>query len=423
MNDATLDEQLREGVCEMLEAYPSRADWDGVMRAAAGATHERAPRRRRVPRVGRALLIATALVLVGGSIAFALADRLVAAFSTPPPVSIEQQMRQYSEFGGPTPAGPIVPASGHLLITLATRRFGVVRLYSARTTHGVCELIVREGRRSGQCSPDRAATGSPVVFGVGGTPEKPGSNLIDGHTVSPAAHSLRIRFQRGTSRSVPVRRRFFLFELGPGHSQRSSDPPVAFDVLDASGRVLGTRRNPFAPLPAARPAPASVRVVARATLALGGARVALRAGDDARGHACFQALVNGRTTIFPRWMCVRANAQRLPAVWIFGASSNGGALARTFAFGRVAAHVVRLQLRFEDGTSTDVELHHGYFLYAIPAASWKLGHRPSAIRTFVASGSATSRRLDDPRQRCVYRDPGQPCGSGTVIASGVTLAP
>ena len=50
-----------------------------------------------------------------------------------------------------------------------------------------------------------------------------------------------------------------------------------------------------------------------------------------------------------------------------------------YAFGWVAPQIARLQLRFQDGSSTDITLHDRYYLYVVPPANWPAGHRPSIL--------------------------------------------
>jgi hypothetical protein len=79
-----------------------------------------------------------------------------------------------------------------------------------------------------------------------GTRSTPGANLVWGHAVPVAARALRIRFRHGPARVVRLAgRRYFLFELGPDHSRRSADPPIAFDVLDGAGHRIATQPDPM----------------------------------------------------------------------------------------------------------------------------------------------------------------------------------
>ena len=130
-----------------------------------------------------------------------------------------------------------------LRVRLPSAQFGDVALYAGRAERGVCWVILRGGRVSGNCSGDNVPARSPVVVGYDANPA--GWNLVDGHTYSPKAHSLRVHFERGSTLEVPVSGRFFVFQLGLDHSSRSADPPVSLDVLDASGNTLGTRVDPL----------------------------------------------------------------------------------------------------------------------------------------------------------------------------------
>ena len=202
-------------------------------------------------RSGRGLLLAAALLAWSGQGALA-ADR-TSPGAIPP--SVTQFLESITHTGavapttGASPAiaraqpGPLIAGSVRLRVRLPSAQFGDVALYAGRAERGVCWVILRGGRVSGNCSGDNVPARSPVVVGYDANPA--GWNLVDGHTYSPKAHSLRVHFERGSTLEVPVSGRFFVFQLGLDHSSRSADPPVSLDVLDASGNTLGTRVDPL----------------------------------------------------------------------------------------------------------------------------------------------------------------------------------
>jgi hypothetical protein len=250
------DDELRARVERAIEWDGEVSTWEDVVARASSDLHER--RRRRLPRRGRATLLAAALVLAGGSLALAVGGRIVSAVvGTPAPPEIRKEFRNLppvfktASKQQKLEAGRVLLPTVRLLITLRTAHFGVARLYSARTTvpSGYCDLVSIGAERMFGCDRDRGRT-SPrslsVATGFTGTRSTPGANLVWGHVVPTAARTLRIRFRHGPARIVQLAgRRRFMFELGPDHSRRSTNPPIAFDVLDATGHRIATQADPM----------------------------------------------------------------------------------------------------------------------------------------------------------------------------------
>ena len=192
-------------------------------------------------RTNRCLMLLAALCLAGGSASAFAADG-TSAGAIPPTVTQFLQLLAGQSLTTPVP-GALVASSVHLRVRLSSAQFGDVAVYAGRTERGVCWVMLRGGRPSGECSGDNVPARSLLVVGFDANPG--GWNLVDGHTYSARARSLRVRFKDGSTLAVPVSGRFFVFELGPDHSSRSLDPPVSLDVLDASGKTLGTRVDPL----------------------------------------------------------------------------------------------------------------------------------------------------------------------------------
>jgi hypothetical protein len=189
---------------------------------------------------GTALLLIAMLVGVGSP--GALAAHGTSASDVPP--SVTRFLQSIAQPGStPSAAGSLIAGSVRLRVQLSSAQFGDLAVYVGRARHGVCWVMLRGDRPSGECSGDNVPAGSLVVIGFDANPA--GWNLVDGHTYSPKARSLRVRFKHGSTIEVPVSGRFFAFELGLDHSARSLDPPVSLDVLDASGKILGTRVDPL----------------------------------------------------------------------------------------------------------------------------------------------------------------------------------
>jgi hypothetical protein len=410
------DSKLAERIGEAIGSQQEIAGWSDVK-----ARAQRPERARRAPRLGRALLIAAALVLVGGSIAFALDGQLGEVLGLyRPPLTVEQQMQSFPG------TGTLIPGTPHLVMRLPTAQFGLVRLYAGRTTHGYCELIVRGGRGGGQCRSDLVRSRSPIVFGYSTTKHAPGWRLVDGHAYAAGARSLRIRFRHGPARTVALVERFFLFELSPAHAEDSSNPPIALDVLDAAGRTIGTRLHLFDFGP--RPRAGSVRRIAQVRLANALGTATIWSGHEARGARCFGVRSTGSGPDV-NWQCgsavgrfgLRAHGngvERAPVSWMLGRSEDRD--SSTFAYGWVSPSISRLQLVFQDGTALNIPLHAGYFVYAIPVENWRSGHRPSVLRTYTSAGRRTYSQFLDPRLACVYPGAYSTCGGGTGTSHGFT---
>jgi hypothetical protein len=401
-------------------------------------------------RSGRGLLLAAALL--AGTVPSVIAADGTSGDAIPPAVS--QFLQSLTRTGvvapttGATPAigkaqpGALIAGSVRLRVSLSSAQFGDVALYAARTERGVCFVMLRGGRPSGECSGDNVPARSPVVIGYNANPA--GWNLVDGHTYSSTARTLRVHFKQGSSFEVPVSGRFFVFELGPEHSSRSTDPPVSLDVLDAGGKTLGTRVDPLRL--AGRPQLASalassVELRAQLTLPGAGGHVTLSSGRDGAGSACMRLLLNGRRAL-PRlgaWQCGPAIGHydflldqrnpklvhRVPVSWTLGRSGNLVLSSHSFAYGYVAPTIRRLEVRFQDGKTAGVALHAGYFAYAIPASAYVAGHRPSLLRAFSAAGKPIYTQRLYPKRPCVYPGLDAACGgssSGSTVGGAVVIS-
>jgi hypothetical protein len=144
----------------------------------------------------------------------------------------------------PTPRLDVDPATTSLAVRARTDDYGVIEIYRAKTRQGGwCWVIWRGDRPSGECFGAANARTVPVTLGISESQDAPGTDLIDGHTRSPEATALRVTFRSGATRKVPVRNRFFAFELGADHGKRSSDPAVRVDVLGPHGATIATRSS------------------------------------------------------------------------------------------------------------------------------------------------------------------------------------
>jgi hypothetical protein len=432
---ALAEEDLAERISRAISWGGKDGSWDDVVRRAARPSR----RRRRAPRLGRTTLIAAVLVLLGGSLALAVGTRIVHALTgSPAPPAIKKQLAELppahpsgSLVGAPPwlrklDTGSIVVSSARELVTLRTRHFGLVHLYAARTTKGgTCELVTHGRSSMFGCNPAVANSATPVLTGVSGTRGVPGANLIDGRATAPGARALRILFRHGSPRTVRLVEGYFLFELGPDHSRRSTNPPIAYDVLDAAGRRIATARDPLGVIalsrrrPPAQPVARSVLLLAHATLPNNGGIVHISRGRTADGIPCFKLDRIGPQSREAAWQCqadvgrvghvvdnhAPAVAHRVPVSWQLAVENDwtrptGYGFA--YAYGWVGPSIARARLTFQDGAAVDLPLHDRYFLYVIPTPAWREGHRPSVITGLGADGDVLYRQFLYPRQHCIY---------------------
>ena len=169
------------------------------------------------------------------------------------------------------------------------------------------------------------------------------------------------------------------------------------------------------------PCPSSIRLLTSATLPNAGGTLTVWDGRDPSGHPCFRLLHDGASQRGPVWQCTpdvdrygygdptRANpsgGQHVAVSWNLGLRNDPTrptGYGYAYAFGWVAPGIARLELRFQDGSATDIPLlAHGDFLYVVPTDRWPAGHRPSILTAYAADGRPVYRKFLYPRQHCIY---------------------
>ena len=393
--------------------------------------------RARAPKM---LLAAALLVLVGGSLAYAYGGRVVDAVTGgPAPPKITQDLGSLAKGPGfPRDGAPpwqqqfagmngkVVKGSERRVLTIATRWNGSASIYAARTTTGgYCSLSGWAGSGlGGGCAPNEQFTdrGRPIALST--LSERRGHVLFTGHVPSVHAAAVRIRYRRGHSADVALQSGWFLFEVPIAHQRSASNPVISIDVLDAAGKQIGRYSDPFrlhAPKPHfTEPVPSSIRMLASAELPNGGGTVTIWGGHDAKSRACFRHLRNGKSQQFPIWQCTAAvnhfgygaptaghlqGGRHVAVSWQTGLRNDprrGSRLGYAYAFGWAAPGVAHLDLRFQDGSQTSIPLVAHDFLYVVPEANWRAGHRPSILTASNAAGRVVYRQFLYPRQHCIY---------------------
>jgi hypothetical protein len=426
-------------------------DWNDVLRRAEqfGRAVARPRWRRRLPIAPRALAFALVVVLMGGSLALGVGGRVVHALSDGPvPADVKVELRQFVRPPYPLDGAPplpkdylpgaIVKGSERRVLTIRTGPRQVAALYTARTSKGeTCFASV--GRPYGMtgCMTALQARRPFSVFaaqrGPYGTLTVRGKTVrargvvwqAIGHVSDSAATRLRIIYADGSQHDLALVRGWFMYVIPTAHT-RPGTAPTRLEVLSESGARIATRIDPFTlKVPTVHftsPTPASIRLLASATLPNGGGTVRIWTGRDLAGNQCFRHLRNGKSQTNP-WDCrqavgsygIAANTRpgplrQTPVQWDMGLMNDPRhpvGLGYAYAFGWVGPNVERLTVRFQGGAATDVPLHERYFLYDVPPAHWRSGHRPSILEARDAQGRLVYRQFLYPRQHCIYpgRDP------------------
>jgi hypothetical protein len=232
---------------------PDAPDWLEVRRLAQ--------RRRRLrPRFAFAVAAAAAAV-VAAAPAFGLGGKLVRIFASgePAPASIERS------FGGLDADAPPGLATG--VAASQTRKIvlpGNVALWIAPTSRGGFCLFVEGG--GGQCDTARTLKFWPM-FSIGGDFShqgviESGPVLIDGSTTLNDAASAEVRFEDGSSVTIPVvwvsapiDAGFFGYEVPPAHLRVGARPTLLI-LRDANGNELRRDSSAF-DFPAFRQGPST----------------------------------------------------------------------------------------------------------------------------------------------------------------------
>jgi hypothetical protein len=415
---------------------------EGDLRAAAACRPRQSLRQwSRAPRV---LITAVVVVLMSCSLALAFGGRVLTALGggpAPAPVkaAFKAMVEPHRSRDGAPPFealhdGTIVPGSEHRVLSVRTLRGTTATLFAARTSSGkLCAVTHGWAFGGAGCWSTPASPASGSLFAIlapsSYTPHRTDTRrALFGRTANVRAATLRVIYRDGAHDDVALAGGWFMFEVPLAHEQRAV-APVRLDVLAVGGARLGSVADPFrldVPMPHfTKPVPASVKLLASAVLPNDGGTVRIWSGVDAQGRECFRHLRNGKSQVFPVWECTaqvgrssypvyplnaRQIRRRVAARWQMGFRNDSRhpvGYGYAYATGWVGPRVARLTVRFQDGSAADVVLHDGFYVYVVPAANWRAGHRPSILEARAADGSVVSRQFLYPRQHCLYpgRDP------------------
>jgi hypothetical protein len=444
-----IESMLREAAADL--PLPSDDATDRALRRVLARPEPARRPRRRAPRLTtRLLLVAAAVLALGGGIAVAFGGRIADLIRNDPgPSTINRAferaltpVRQGGKAGEPY-AGRPIRGSEHLVVERPSRWGGELRVYQARSTLGsTCYLLVRTVAIGASCELRAVATpGKPINLISATDTTSLASRTIyteyAGRPYSARAVAVRVRFHGGGSERIALTKHWFLYEPSAAHGIYGAAAVDAIDVLDRRGATLATepirahsvtsflRPQPVLPIAS------TVRLLQRSTLPNGGGLVAIWSARDAKGEWCFRFLRNGRSQHSPVWDCgpqvghywyAPGNPKRLPLSqlprvpiywWTYGRGGPGFPQESwVYAAGWAAPGITRLELSFQDGTRTSVPLHGRFYLFVVPASHWRDGTRPQTLTGLDAARRRVGTVDLRPDQAgCFY--PSDACSFGT----------
>ena len=223
--------------------------------------------------------------------------------------------------------------------------------------------------------------------------------LFSGRVPQRPASSLRVRLTGGQVLTEPMKNGFFLFAFPD--SVLAHAGPQALIAQDRQGRLVAreSMSMPFGPLEA---------------LHFGGIRRPPGGADLSRKHRLVvRSSAAGPASIWAApsslrparctWLQIRrgvfgGGCRRLGApvsvlaeVVPLRFKIRGRALS--LLWGQAGPDVTGLHVVFQDGTRTNLPHSRGVFLYPVPAARWRIGHRPAFLVAHGPDGRIVAKRL------------------------------
>jgi len=363
-------------------------DWDDVLRRATAVVPLHRNRRTWY-------VLAAAAVLIGLLVnpAFGLGDRLVDLFTgSPAPKPVKRELSFGSDTGGDRKieelmrqqSGDSIVLTGQARGLLAVRTpAGILRIWGAPTSEGgLCTYLVLD-QAPGRLECNTIDPDQTTLIGVADTARANGITVryVDAQTLAGGA-SVQLRLEDGSVAPVPSYGRFFFRLLQPG------EEPAALVGQDSAGHSL-----PEVPLSAVVPPPGIIKptlpvgphhVLAKLVTRIGRVTFAAAAGPD--GKKC--------------WIVTAKAEQKISCLGVsrvleldFGPMYNARQNRRiVLVSGFARPDVASLELRFEDGSATGIDLLGHYFIYELPRRYWATGHRPTVLVARDEDGMVLSRR-------------------------------
>lgn len=388
------------------------SDWADVLARSSGSS----PARRRHPRRRARLVLAVPLVA-------ALVFLVAPALGIGPPAldffaakhAPKRVVVQFEQLGVGAPAkmNPrAIPGQARLVTTYHLRDGTAVPLWVAPTRRGgFCFLSLGGGCQARHVripsEPGDVDAGA-IGLGVAGIH---GSTVLAGSVFDKRISEIEVRFRYSSPEQVPllwvsppIGAGFFFYELTPAqHRQGGARAVVA---LDAHGQVLARVASVFRPRPAWFD-PRKVADLSKKHVILRSGRASIAVAPSRTGGDCFW-VGEGDGTI---------SGDCAPPRYLTTPLAGGLGHGPTFTVfsAQVKAPVARVELRFQDGTRTELLPVQGFVLYTIPPAHWRRGHRLTAAIAYSSGGERLATERFDPTQIGLY-----PCRKPVPIGASLT---
>jgi hypothetical protein len=385
------DLSLRNALDQLVPASDEVNEWADVLRRARAAPS--VPWRKRLLQPRRRFVLAVAFAVFVLVVGTALAVRLLVGAPAPPKVK-----QQIGNQLGP-PKGLVLATAGRGSGVLADKTFaagvlqtsvGPVYLWAAPTRSGgyctMLEVVANDfhGRPnlSGGC-PVRPGqklwAGFPSIR-VGAHPRKPVFSVLYGYAGTGVA-TVTARFRDGRLEQLPIADHFFLVEV-------PSQQEVVVTARDQQGNTVASlRRSNFEPTRMRPLVFVPVRTLIQTTTFDTHRPIKLILGRGSGGVRCTRLEAPGGTGTG----CDARPPK--PAEILVSPEQRGAAPhAMLLLWGDVGVRIVRLELRFQDGTTIRLPLTDHYALYEVRPRNFRPGHQPSVLIGRDANGKIIARR-------------------------------
>jgi len=372
------------------------SDWlDVVYRArAASDSRPRSDRPRQIWLRPLALAAAFAIAAVLAAAAYAVVRYVIVGSPAPPAVKASEQLLNQvkGELIPRAHSGTGIEVAKTKAAAAVNTSTGPVYLWVAPTrTGGYCAFLqvvgteLPDGRPnlSGGCSNTHGSKLDVSMNGISVHGRM--LTLLLVHAASPA-RTVVIGLRSGAQRTLTLSGSQFLVS-----EVQASDPVRTVSVRDNAGQILARRVIPSIP---AQPTPIGpFRAVAEIRTITAQKPLSLYVAPATQGTRCASFTPGGGAggicskPPHPNQIDVSPNQR--------GAAPHGMLLL----WGSVGRLISRLELRFEDGTTIPIGLHHGWALYQVNPRNFARGHRPVALIGRNQSGRIVNTRRLGPYQR------------------------
>jgi hypothetical protein len=363
-------------------------DWDDVLERATAAVPLRQNRR-----LWYALAAAAVLLALLVSPAFGLGDRLVDFFTgSPAPKPVKREL----SLGSNTEADRRIDELMHqevedsVVLTGQARGLfavrtpaGILRIWGAPTSDGgLCTYLVL-GEAPGRLSCDTVDPDQATLVGIADRATANGHTVrfVSAQALTEGA-SVQLRLADRSVVPVPSVGRFYFRLLQPG------EDPVMLVGRDSVGNALTEVPLTLAAPPPGVPQPVlpvgPEHVLAELVTRIGRVTFSVAPGPD--GKQCWTVAARAEQGI----SCRRISRA---IEFDFGPYHDAQQTRQIVVLsGLVREDVSTLELQFEDGSSTPIELLDRAFVRELPRRYWPTGHRPTVLVARDDDGTVLGRR-------------------------------